>query len=81
MILSRDGSITITFDVIVIDYNYFCNWNLIVIEIFRQNVIVIVIEHYFAKVIVIVIDLTGKSNFIYISITFQLHFKFLTDSS
>ena len=78
--LTRDGSITITFDVIVINYNYFCNCNLIVIESFDEKVIVIVIviEHYFQKVIVIVIviDSTGKSNFNYISITFQLHFNF-----
>ena len=39
----RDGSITITFDVIVINYNYFCNCNLIVIEYWNQKVIVIVI--------------------------------------
>ena len=73
---TKDGSITITFDVIVIKDNYFCNCNLTVIESFDKKVIVIVIEDYFQKVIVIVIDPIGESNFNYILITFQLHFKF-----
>ena len=61
---TRDGSITITFHVIVINYNYFRNCNLIVIETQEW------------KVIVIVIDLTEKSNYNYMSITFQLLFNY-----
>ena len=66
----RDRSITITFAVIVINYNYFGNCNLIVTKSFCQEVIVIVIVigYYFLKVIVIVIviDPTAKSNYSYI---------------
>ena len=68
-------SITITFDVIVIYYNYFRNCNLIVIEYWNQKVIVIVTWPKNGKVIVIVIYFTDKSIFNYISITFQFIFK------
>ena len=65
--------------VIVINYNYFCNCNLIVIEYWNKKVIAIVIVIWpkIGKVIVVVIVIyfTDKSNLNYISITLQLHYN------